>query len=436
MNNLYVNRSNLQGTITAPPSKSQTLRAILFASMANGDSVISNPLQSPDSVAMIKFCRSLGANIEEKKFDHALHITGVAGQPQTPKNIIDVGNSGQVLRFGIAISALLPNYVIFTGDHSIRYNRPIKPLLDGLQALGVFCVTLKNDEYAPVIIKGPMRAGNTCLSGTFAQPVSGMLMAAAFTEGETNIQVINPNETPWIDVTLGWFDRLQIPYLQQNYQHYQICGKVSYSGFTYHVPSDFSSIAFPVIAALLTKSEIIIEQVDWNDVQGDKQVIQILIEMGANIEIDQQHRRLIVKKTEKLYGKRIDINNFIDAITILAVVGCFAEGSTELYNAESARNKECDRLAAISAELGKMGAALTVTQDSLIIQNSLLRGTSVESYNDHRIAMSLAIAALAIEGETQINNTACIGKSYQQFTQDLQQLGANIVKGDPKPHGK
>jgi len=182
-----INASFLNGHITIPPSKSHTLRAILFASLAKGESTIYNYLHSPDTTVMINACRQLGAEIDIDV--NKLHIVGTAGKPQLPANVIDAGNSGQVLRFISAIAALIPGYTILTGDHSIRTNRPIQPLLDGLQKLNVFAVSTKDDGYAPVIIKGPLQPGKTFLHGEDSQPVSGLLIAAAFSQGPTFIQV-------------------------------------------------------------------------------------------------------------------------------------------------------------------------------------------------------------------------------------------------------
>jgi len=155
MANYHIQPSKLQGEIVIPPSKSQTLRAILFATMAHGMSTIRNYLSSPDTVAMINACRLLGAEI--KINDAQLTITGCAGKPQTPADIIDAGNSGQVLRFVAAIAALTEGYTVITGDQSIRSNRPIQPLLEGLTQADVLAVSSQCNGYAPVIIKGPLR---------------------------------------------------------------------------------------------------------------------------------------------------------------------------------------------------------------------------------------------------------------------------------------
>lgn len=422
--NYSIKPSTLRGSIFIPPSKSHTLRAILFASLATGSSVIRHYLKSPDTVAMIKACKLLGAKIDVSA--DQLNIIGTAGKPRVPDDVIDAGNSGQVLRFVAAIAALLSGYTVLTGDHSIRTNRPIQPLLDGLSQLGVTAISTKGDGFAPIIIKGPLQSGKTTLSGEDSQPVSGLLIASAFTQGKTEIHVKNPGEKPWINLTLDWFNRLGIPYQNNNYEHYIMQGNAHYSGFDYTVPSDFSSAAFPIVAALITQSEIDVQNIDMQDVQGDKAVIYVLREMGASIDYDAQQRILQIKKGNLLQGKIINVNDFIDAIPILAVAGCFAAGTTQITGAAIAKRKESDRLVAITAELKKMGADIRDHDDGLIIQRSKLIGAHTKSYHDHRIAMSLAVAGLAAQGESVVENVACVAKSFPGFAEAMQGLGAKI----------
>jgi 3-phosphoshikimate 1-carboxyvinyltransferase len=422
--NYKIKPSALHGNITIPPSKSHTLRAILFASLASGKSIIRNYLHSPDTYAMIQACQLLGAQITVDA--QQLIIIGTGGKPHTPNNVIDAGNSGQVLRFIAAVAALTSGYTILTGDHSIRTNRPIQPLLDGLKQLNVFAVSTQNNGYAPIIVKGPLQGGITTLNGEDSQPVSGLLIACAFAGNKTIINVKNPGEKPWIDLTLDWFKRLGIHYQRHDYTQYELSGNANYAGFEYTVPGDFSSCAFPLVAALLTHSEITLNNLDMNDVQGDKALIFALQEMGATIAIDDNQKSVHVKKTNRLVGKIIDCNHFIDAVPILAVVGCFAENETVIQGAAIARKKESDRLSAITQELNKMGAHIIERDDALIIKPAPLVGAKLYSHQDHRIAMALTIAGLSAKGETTIENTACVDKSYPNFVESLQHLGALV----------
>ncbi|HLF67588.1 MAG TPA: 3-phosphoshikimate 1-carboxyvinyltransferase [Gammaproteobacteria bacterium] len=419
-----VNPSTLSGTITASASKSHTLRAILFASLAEGESYVHNYLQSPDASAMMRACQLLGAKISHA--DKTITIVGNAGVCATPDDVIDCGNSGQVLRFIAGIAALLTDYVVLTGDHSIRYSRPAQPLIDGLNHLGVFCVSTKNDGRAPLIVKGPLIPGKTRLQGQDSQPVSALLIACAFADQPSYITVDEPGEKPWIDLTLDWFKRLGIAYTNNDYTHYTVQGGAKITAFDYQVPGDFSSLAFPIVAAIVTQSEICIQNVDMNDVQGDKKIIPILQQMGAKIIINDHEKTLTVKKSSHLNGMTIDVNDMIDAVPILAVVGCYAQGQTIITGAHIARQKECDRLHAMTVELTKMGALITEQKNSLTIKHSPLNGANLASYHDHRIVMSLVVAALAAQGASTIEGVEWVKKSYPNFFTDFLALHAKL----------
>lgn len=426
MVDFHVKPSKLQGSLTVPSSKSHTLRAIVFAALAKGTSKIDRFLPSPDTTAMIEAVRLLGAKvvIESK----SLLVTGFAGKPHITEDIIQCGNSGQVLRFIGAIAALNPQYTVLTGDHSIRYNRPVKPLLDGLTQLGAFAVSSRGDNYAPIIIKGPLTKQSATLEGQDSQPVSGLLIASAFAPHPTEIHVTNPGEKPWIDLTLHWFKQLGIEYHMKDYTFYKMKGSSCIDSFNYTVPGDFSTAAFPIAAALLTHSELTLYNIDMEDMQGDKAIIPILEQMGAQFIIDKNNRSLTVKKGPPLKGARIDINDFVDALPILSVIGCFAEGHTEIVNAAIARKKESDRIACMASELKKMGAKLEERPDGLIIHTSKLHQAKLNSYHDHRIALSLSIAALASSGtlDTTIYGVECAAKTYPSFYEDFKAIGANI----------
>lgn len=426
-NTLVVQKSQLKGSIRIPSSKSHTIRAVLLGAMADGLSTIHYPLPSPDTKQAIQAARFFGASIEEQ--DDYLEIEGVKGVPQIAENIVDAGNSGQVLRFAAALAALNSSYTVFTGDASIRTNRPVQTLLEGLRPLGVFAESTRGNGYAPFIVRGPLQAGITSLAGEDSQPVSALLMAAAFVEGTTEIHVKNPGETPWLALTLSWLDRLGVSYENKEFKHFIVKGARQRPAFTLTIPGDFSSAAFPLVAAILTNSELTIQNVDMNDIQGDKLLIPLLQEMGASIAIDQTSHTISVGQGAVLKGRTIDVNPFIDAITILAVVGCFAEGETRLINGAIAHQKESDRIACIARELKKMGADIFETEDGLIIRPSALQGAHVASYGDHRIALSLAVAGLASEGETIIDEIDCIKKSYPTFIADMVHLNARFFIG-------
>ena len=424
MKSYTVKAGCLQKHCTLPSSKSQSIRALLFASLAKGQSRIENTLPSPDIQAMIRACQQLGAEITQN--NNTLSITGVAGKITTPNDVIDAGNSGQVLRFIACLAGLQSNHMVITGDASIRSNRPVQPLIDALPKLGVACASLQNNGHAPLILTGPFQGDHTSLTGEDSQPVSGLIMAALFKKGDTTIEVKNPGETPWIDLTLAWLDRFQVTYHNDHYRRYRISGNHTLDGFHYSVPGDLSSLSFPLVAALITQSDIVIHGVDLREPQGDKAVIATLQAMGADLRMDSATHTLSVHKGTQLQGGTIDINHYIDCIAILAVAACFAAQPTHIKGAAIARKKESDRIAAIACELKKMGADIEEQADGLIIKPSRLRGAAVYSHHDHRIAMALAVAGLASEGTTTVQDVACVQKSYPNFLETMQSMGAPI----------
>lgn len=420
---ITVEKSSLKGRIEVTASKSHTMRAILLASLARGRGTVRRPLASPDTDAMIAVCRAMGAAI--RKEDGALYIDGCGGRPKLPGDVIDAGNSGQVLRFGAALAATIPGYSVFTGDESVRTLRPMRPLLDALTQLGAMAVSSKGDGTAPVIIRGPVKAGAVRMSGEDSQPVSAMLMLAAILHGSTVIEVDNPGETPWIDLTLYWLDKLGVEYGNGNYRRYVVTGNPGWPGFDYTVPGDWSSAAFPMAAALVTGSEITLGNMDMRDPQGDKIIVDLFRRMGADILVDDAARTVRILPHQGLRGIEADINKAIDALPVLAAVACFADGPTAITGAAIARKKESDRITAIAAGLTAMGARITEHEDGLTVHPAPLHGAAVESHHDHRIAMALAVAGMA-GGETRVNDTSCIAKSFPGFAAAMRGLGARI----------
>ena len=253
-----------------------------------------------------------------------------------------------------------------------------------------------------------------------------MLIAGSLAEGPIELCVHKPGEKPWVELTLHWLSRLNIPYEREGFERFYLPGKARYSGFQYRVPGDLSSLAFPLGAALVTESEISIHNSDLTDAQGDKKLLTILEAMGARFAYNDTEHVLHIKAGHPLTGIEVDLNDCIDALPLLAVIACFARGKTVISNAAVARTKECNRIRALFTELSKMGAQISETHDGLIITGTPLAAATVHSHQDHRMAMALSVAALGAQGTSCIEAVACVDKTYASFAQDLQQLGAQI----------
>jgi 3-phosphoshikimate 1-carboxyvinyltransferase len=419
---LQIEPSSLGGSIHLPSSKSHTLRAILFAALSQGTCHIENYLPSPDTYAMIDAVKSLGASVCITP--SSLKITGVCGCLKKAQTTIDCGNSGLVLRLIGALSALTKEKTILTGDHSICSNRPVMPLIDALTQLGVKAYSLHDNHFAPICIEGPFTQSTATIDGADSQPVSGLLIAASFAPYPVEINVVNPGEKPWVDLTCDWLKKMGISFERKGYTYYRLQGSAKIAPFSYTVPGDFSTAAFPIAAALLTQSQITLHNVDMSDVQGDKAIIPLLEKMGAKFTIE--NHSLTVHPVPCLQGISVDINDMIDALPILAVIGCFSHGKTEVFGAAIARKKESDRISCIVKELKTMGADIEEKPDGFIVHRSLLSGANLFSHHDHRIALSLAVAALAAKTPSTLLNTKCIEKTYPDFVGNFQKIGARI----------
>lgn len=427
MKNIYVKKSKLRGKVSLPSSKSLSMRAIFFAAMACGESIIHNVLCSPDIEAALQAVKLLGARIE--RFGNSLQIQGVAGKTDCA-GVLNVANSGIVLRFMSALSALSKNTTKIHGDASANA-RPMKELIKALEQRGVHCKS--SNGFAPLEIQGPMKPGFVKLSGHDSQPVSALLMAMVFLEADSEIYVENPGEIPWVRMTLDWFKRLELKVdvskTSDDVLHFYVKGSQNVKAFEYTVPGDWSSAAFLLQAAVCSQSEICIENIDLSALQGDKKLLDHLQRMGLSYQLDASKKELLVDGSKALKGASIDINDCIDSVATLAVLACFAEGTTEIHNAAVARQKECDRLACLDLELKKMGANISQREDGLVIHSSSLRPARVFSHHDHRLAMALCVAGLGIEGTSLVEETQCCNKSFPNFFNCLKGLGADL-------HGK
>lgn len=424
MTTFVIKKSSLSGSIRIPGSKSQTLRAILFAALANGKSTIHAYLDAADTHSMIMAVRLMGAVVQIHP-DH-LEIIGTAGKIGPFEDVVQAGNSGIILRFMTALAAISNHPFVITGDPSIRHQRPMHTLNKALRDLGGSVTSLRGDNFAPLIVQGPLLHGEITLDGTDSQPVSALLIASAFKTTSTKITVTDPGEIPWVEMTLEWLARLGTAVSHTDYKTYYIQGSAAYQGFTYTVPGDLSTSAFPLAAALITQSSLTVENIDLNDSQGDKEFIFTLQKMGADIQIDPASKTLNVLPGSSLKGIEINVNAFIDAVPILAALSCYAAGKTLITGASGARTKECNRLACTALELKKMGANIQETAEGLLIHPAKLSPATLFSHHDHRLCMALSVAAMGVEGQSSVTDSDCVRKTYPDFLQEFQKLGAAI----------
>lgn len=419
-----VKKSEVSGKVFIPTSKSHTIRALYFGTLANGESLIKSPLISEDTKSCINTCKAFGAIIEYDQNLNIIKIKGTDGNPKLPENVIDVGNSGTTLRIGLSTAALIDGYTIFTGDEQIR-TRPLDGLISALNNLGASVISTRNNGKAPVIVKGKALGGKTELKAVTSQYLTSLLINAPLFQNDTEIIVTLLNEKPYVEMTLKWLDNLGIEYKNENFKKFYIPGKQKYRNFEATIPGDFSSASFFFGLGAISKNKIVIENMDMTDFQGDKRVVYLLQEMGADVKIYEKEKRIEIQGGN-LKGIKIDMNDIPDALPIMAVVACFAKGKTELLNVPQARLKETDRIKSMFEELTKMGAEIEELPDGLIVKNSNLHSAHLNGRADHRIVMALTIAALFVDGETIIDTAEAVNVTFPNFFDLLKSCGAMI----------
>jgi 3-phosphoshikimate 1-carboxyvinyltransferase len=398
------------------PSKSQSVRALIFALLATGRSTIQNLLPSPDIEAIVTGCQQLGALIE--RTDTTLYMTGTGGKLKRSDRAIDVGNSGLGLRFFTAISTLSPQPITITGDHSICNRRPSQPLMEALLQLGASVTTIKNNGFAPLVVQGPLEGGRADIDGRDSQPVSALIVATLFANRDSVLHVQEAGERPYIDMTLQWLDRLKLSYSRKEYDRFYVPAGQRIPSFHYRVPADFSTATFLVAAALITHSEVELLGLDFDEPQGDKAFFSIVEEMGATVLREKQ--RIIVRSKGVLRAIHCDLNSSIDSVPIIAVLAAYAQGKTKVFGVRNACFKECDRLNCTAKELRKLGVKVDVFEDALEIEGGAgLQGGTVYSHEDHRLAMALLIGGLGAKEQVRVEGTECIKKSYPTFFNDF-----------------
>ncbi len=422
----------LKGTIAVPGDKSITHRAIILSALAEGDSAISAYCRGEDCLNTMRAFQAMGIQIEERPEQLRVRGKGFWGLTE-PAQPLDCGNSGTGIRLMAGVLAGQDFFTILTGDDSIR-RRPMGRVVKPLREMGAAIAGRKGGELAPLAITGSRLRGLTYTSPVAsAQVKSSLLLAGLYAEGVTRVS--EPCRSR--DHTERLFRYFGIP-VQEDGSTVSIQGRpsVGWAGKPVVVPGDLSAAAFFIVgASLVPGSDVTMTSVGVNPTRTG--VLEILTEMGANIQILNRRDEAgepvadLRVRAASLHGIRIGaerIPQTIDEFPILCVAAVLAVGETTITGAGELRVKESDRIATMTTELRKMGASIEETKDGLIIQglNAMkkkrLRGAACTSYGDHRVAMSMAIAGLTAEGETNIQDADCIETSFPGFESKLLEL--------------
>lgn len=428
MANIKIIPSELNGKINIPPSKSLAHRAIISAGLSDGVSNIENIIFSEDIKATIRGMKSLGIKIHDisnySEVNVGRRTLKVEGKKELTllNNTIDCAESGSTLRFLIPIALRAEKEVTFTGRGKL-VSRPLDVYYNIFKNQGINYKT-SNDEL-PLTVGGKINSGKFHVKGNISsQFITGLMFTLPFLDGDSKIVITTELESKgYVDLTIDTLKKFGIEIENKNYKEFFIKGNQTSISRDYRVQGDFSQGAFFIVAGILG-SKVKILDLDVDSLQGDKAIIDIVKKMGANIIIGRDY---VEAKKSKTHGITIDASECPDLVPILAVLGAVSYGTTKIINAQRLRIKECDRLKAMATELSKIGANIKELEDGLIIEGKeQLKGGVVDSWNDHRIAMAMAIASIRCTEPVIIKNSTAVNKSYPDFWRDFEKVGGII----------
>jgi 3-phosphoshikimate 1-carboxyvinyltransferase len=412
--------SKISGMVKAPPSKSYTHRGVIIASLANGNSILNDPLSSEDTMASLETCEAFGSTIQNLKDQWKVYGTG--GNLKTPRNVIDVKNSGTTLRLMTSLAGLAPNYSVFTGDNSLR-TRPMQYLLDALGQLGLAAVSSQGNGKPPIIVKGGLKGGKSSIPGNVSsQFISSILIAGALAEEIVELQVTGDFiSEPYVDMTRDVMDKFGVKADYNSSERIFTVKPQKYQPTEYTVEGDYSSASYLIGAAAVLDGELTIKNLFKDSKQGDKSILDIISQMGAEVEI--KNDEVTVKGNGELKGINIDLHNAPDLLPTVSALGALAKGTTEINGAEHARFKETDRISTCAQELIKLGVSVKEKNDGMIIEGGVKSGV-VESHGDHRLVMALSLIGLKVG--VKINNAEVHDVSFPNYPLIMNKLGCNM----------
>ncbi|MHA2355426.1 MAG: 3-phosphoshikimate 1-carboxyvinyltransferase [Candidatus Thorarchaeota archaeon] len=417
-----VHRSAIHGSVNAPPSKSYTHRAIVCGLLSSGTTNVRNPLLSDDTKTTLRISEMMGADIRR---GNEIEITGPI-ELKAPASEMDCHGSGTTLRIFTALSALTSGRCVLTGDDTLR-RRPVGDLIEGLRQLGVDAKSMGGNDRPPVEIRSQGLTGGTVRirGDVTSQYITGLLFACSKAKTDSRIELTTGLESrPYVEMTLDvmrQFGAEAEP--SDDWSTLTVSGGQDYQSQNYTVEGDFSSAAFLMAAGALAGS-VSVKGLRIDSVQGDAAVVRLLKSMESGVK---NHNDSLEVNHNEIQAIDIDASDIPDLVPVMTVLATQAVGTTTIYNAGRLRLKESDRLASTSQELRKMGAEITESKDGLTITGPTpLRGTGIDSHDDHRIAMAGVIAGLVADGPTVVENIDCVDKSYPAFISDIKSIGAQV----------
>ncbi len=392
---------------------------VISAALASQTSVLTNVLESEDVLLTIDALKSMGADIR-KSASATYTITGFNGTPKAPAKEIYLGNSGTSMRLLAGISSLGNAPIILTGDPRMC-ERPMNELMDSLNVIGIDASSENNTGTPPVKICGGNRQGGrtTIDCSRSSQYLSALLMIGPFFENGLTVELHQkPVSAPYIDLTMDIMAQFGVTAERVSDTKYHVPGKQTYQSRNAFVEPDISNSGYFWAAGAISGVPVFVNNITTHSLQGDLKLIHHFERMGCRLIFRDDS---IGVAGEQLKGIHVDMSDTPDAVPALAIVAAFAKGETRISNIAHLREKECDRIDAVVTQLQKMGIHTDQGQDYMIIQGGSPHGADIETYNDHRIAMSFAVSGLRTQG-VHIENPGCVAKSFPNFWEVFDQL--------------
>lgn len=418
---ILIRPKKLNGYIDVVPSKSYSHRAIIAASLANGTSKISNIIFSDDIKRTIDACKAFGAEIE--CYDNYLIIKG-SKEVLRKESVMNAGESGSTIRFMIPIMLTNPSEITFTGQNHLN-KRPLDTFYELFDQDGIE-YNHPSDSYMPLKTKGCLKGGVYEIRGDISsQFITGLLFALPLLKNDSCIKITtNLESKSYIDLTLDILKLFNIEIINNDYKEFIIRGNQEYKACDYTVEGDFSQAAFFLVMGVLG-NDIKLGCMNLNSLQGDRKIIEDIKTLGGDIIVKDNYIKAI---NRELKGSTIDFSQSPDLGPILSVLASVSKGNSKFINASRLRIKECDRITCVKEELNKMGAIVSESQDEMyFIGVDKLEGSeNLNSHNDHRIAMSLAVASTISSSPLIIENAECVKKSYPHFWDDFKKIGGDF----------
>lgn len=414
-------------TITAPPSKSYTHRALIIAALADGESRIFGQLDADDTRMTARALMQMGVRIDWGK--DVIIVQGTGGRLKPPDQPIDIADSGTSMRLLTGLALLAEGPVTLTGSDRMK-ERPLGPLIETLNNAGGTICYLEKSGCPPVLIDGTLTGGRIMIDGSVSsQFVSSLLIAAPYASEDSDIILTgDPVSVPYILMTREIMEKFGVEVLKREgpdgNSAFHVPGNTSYRSSEYTVEGDFSSASYWFALAAVTGGSVTVQGLNPASVQGDRQLIDILVKMGCESKITSDS--ITITGKHPLNGITVDMSDCPDIVQTVCMVAAIAASETRITGVHHLRMKESDRIAAIADGLTALGGRVETEEDAIVITPSLLHGGVIHPENDHRTAMSFAILG-CVTGDLTILDAGCVTKSYPGFWEELKRVWQTAV---------